>query len=349
MILSLGKEVYHYKMKLGIGIVGSGAIARVHAQCIQSHSSAYISGVLSTSEDRARALATEVNTPYFVNSDAFYNQQGLHAVVICNESGRHGESLEKALDANMHVLCEKPLETSLDKIDKILNLVNSKNLKIGVVFQNRFNPEYKKLKKLVLEGFLGKILLVNTQINWYRDPSYYANREWRGSLDLDGGAALINQGIHTLDLLIDLIGAIDQVGGTIATRIHQIEGEDIAVAHFKFQNGTLGTLSAGTCLYPGYPESITVYGTKGQLHFEGGQIKSCSLSKWNPKSTSEGTSGNNSPSVNNIELHQAVFNDFMESIETDREPSVTPAVARKSVELIQAIYKASKSMQTIQI
>lgn len=336
-------------MKLGIGIVGSGAIAKVHAACIEAQPNTSISGILTRNPTNAASLAAEYNTEVYTNYREFYKQKKLHGVCICNESGLHGESISKAIHAKKHILCEKPLETTIPKIEAILVQHKMYSLKLGVVFQNRMNPEYKKFKQCIDSGQLGDILLVNTQINWYRDAMHYKSNPWRGSMALDRGAALINQGIHTLDLLLDLIGEVKSLGAKIDTKVHEIEGEDLVVAHLTFKNGVLGTLSAGTCLYPGYPESIYVYGTKGSITYEGGFIRSCSLPNWKQKEIQNKSQGSQTAKLDNTELHQAVFNDFVNAILNDTQPLVGIEEARKSVALIQAIYKASDTEEIIKL
>jgi len=336
-------------MTLGIGIVGSGAIAKVHAACVEANVNTRFAGILSRSKNKANSLAQTYNTSVFTDPDSFYKQKELDAVCICNESGLHGESIRIALEANKHVLCEKPLETTLPKIDSIIEKIEEQKIKLGVVFQNRCNPAYLEFKETVQSGALGEILLVTTQINWYRDKNYYKTNNWRGTIALDGGAALINQSIHTLDLLIDLMGSVTSVGAKIATKMHSIEGEDLAVAHFTFKNGALGTLSAGTCLYPGHPESISVYGSKGSMVFEGGQIRSCNLPNWSPGSKSNPNPSGGSPKVASIALHQAVLEDFVRAIEKDQTPLVNAKEAKKSVELIHAIYEASNKKEIIKL
>lgn len=336
-------------MKLGIGIVGSGAIAKVHAACIHAQPNTYLAGILTRNQKNAASIGAEFDTVVFTNPKEFYKQADLDIVCICNESGRHGESITEAIQANKHILCEKPLETSGSKIDLIFDQLKKTSLKLGVVFQNRLNPAYKEFKSAIQSGKLGTILLVNTQINWYRDANYYQSNAWRGTLKLDGGAALINQGIHTLDLLLDLMGDVDQVGAKIDTKVHDIEGEDLVVAHLTFKKGSLGTLSAGTCLYPGHPESIAVYGTKGSMVFEGGSIQSCSLPDWKSNAKTNSNQGSKTAKVNSIELHQAVLNDFIHAVLEDRQPLVNIDTARKSVELIQTIYQASNTNQIIKL
>jgi predicted dehydrogenase len=336
-------------MNLGIGIVGSGAIAEVHAACIEAQSNAHLAGILTRSKNNAKSLAEKFNIEVFTDSAIFYSQTALDAVCICNESGLHGKSILQAIEAKKHILSEKPLETTLSKIDSIIDKLNGQKISLGVVFQNRMNPNYIAFKKTIQSGKLGEVLLVNTQVNWYRDDNYYKSNNWRGTIALDGGAALINQSIHTLDLLIDLMGAVRSVGAQVETKTHDIEGEDLAVAHLTFQSGALGTLSAGTCLYPGYPESITVYGTKGNMVFEGGLIRSCSLPEWKPTANLLNNLTSGSAKLNSIELHQAVIDDFIKSVLEDKEPLVNAKEARKSVALIEAIYKASEKKQIIKL
>ena len=124
-------------------------------------------------------------------------------------------------------------------------MLESSGIKLGCVFQNRENPEYIKLKNYLDSGALGKVLLCQSTINWYRSPKYYED-SWRGTIAMDGGAALINQGIHTVDLIIDLMGEVSEVNGYIDTLYHKIEGEDIGIASIKFKSGALGTLSFET-------------------------------------------------------------------------------------------------------
>lgn len=304
-------------MIFGIGIIGSGAIARVHATCIEMMPNIRFAGILSRNTTRAKILADTYNTVLFTEPEKFFNQKDLDIVCICNESGLHAENIQKAIKYNKHIVCEKPLDTSLYKIDAIIDQLNNHPIKLGVVFQNRMNPHYIELKNKVIRGELGDILLVNTEINWYRDTNYYEKNKWRGTLALDGGASLMNQGIHTLDLLIDLMGEIFQVSAQIETKQHNIEGEDLAVAHFKFKNNALGTLSAGTCLYPGHPESISIFGTKGSITFKGGQIRQCSLPDWQPTNKQEHHQNIRSAQITNNELHLAIFENFINAIIED--------------------------------
>lgn len=328
--------------KVGFGIIGTGNIAKFHANCIEKISNAQLLGVLSKSENRAQQLADHFHCPVFWEMDQLLAVAGIEVICICNESGLHGATIEQVAKAGKNILCEKPLEITVQKIDQITEVVNHSGVKLGCVFQNRENPEYQKLKGYVREGVLGKLLLCQTGINWYRPPGYYEN-SWRGTHVMDGGAAFINQGIHTIDLMLDLMGDLSEVSGFIDTLHHAIEGEDVGVAALKFKSGALGTLSCGTALFPGEPEYITLYGSSGNVCFRGGKIVSSSIDsihrELNAFQNETGT-GASDPMAISDQFHIEVIKDMIDAVTHDKAPMVNTNEAKKSVALINAIYQS---------
>jgi UDP-N-acetyl-2-amino-2-deoxyglucuronate dehydrogenase len=328
--------------KIGFGIIGTGNIAKFHADCIEKITDAHLFGVLSKSKSRAQQVAKDYKCPVFWEMEKLLSQQEIDVICVCNESGLHGTTIAEIAKAGKHILCEKPLETTVDKIDRIAAVVKSSGVQLGCVFQNRENPEYKKFKNYIESGSLGKILLCQTSINWYRPPTYYKS-SWRGTIALDGGAALINQGIHTIDLMLDLMGEVILVGGIVDTLHHQIEGEDVAVASLKFKSGALGTLSGGTALYPGEPESITIYGTLGNIVFRGGKIVSSTVESIHQalsESDENPGTGASDPMAITDQFHIAAIKDIIDAIRFNRSPRVNIDQAKKSVALINAIYQS---------
>ena len=328
--------------KIGFGVIGTGNIAKFHAQCIDKIPNAKLLGVLSKTESRAHDIALNFKAPVYWEIEKLLSHPEIDVICVCNESGLHGAVIEKIAKAGKHILCEKPLETTVEKIDRIAEVVKSSGIQLACVFQNRENPEYKKLKTFIESGSLGKILLCQTSINWYRPPTYYEG-SWRGTKALDGGAALINQGIHTIDLMVDLMGEVAQVSGLIDTLHHHIEGEDVAVAALRFRSGALGTLSGGTALFPGEPESITIYGTLGNVVFRGGKIVSSSVESIGQAlkaSDDDPGSGASDPMAITDQFHIAAIEDFMDAIRHDRVPKVNIDEAKKSVALINAVYQS---------
>ncbi len=327
---------------LNIGIIGSGAIAKVHARCVQSHPKAKLLGMVCSDEKRAKTLGSEFDIPIFSDEESLL-EIPIDAVIVCNESGKHGQSSMKAARAKKHILCEKPLEITSQKIDAILDTVEANNVCLGVVFQNRTHPEYKKFKKALKDGVIGTPLLAQTQINWYRDAAYYESNPWRGTLQWDGGAAFMNQGIHTIDLLLDLLGDVALVSGTIATTTHAIEGEDLGVAHLKFKSGVLGTLSGGTALYPGFPEQIALYGTHGRMIFEAGKIiEAPDANLISPTNPNENNS-NATAKIKNDSLHLNILSNFIDAVLEQRQPLVNGTSARNSVAFIEALYEENET------
>ena len=328
--------------KLGFGIIGTGNIANFHANCIEKIQNAKLLGVYSKSETRANRVAKNFSCPVFWDMEKLLSHPNIDIICVCNESGLHYITIDKIAKSGKHVLCEKPLETSVEKIDKIAAIVKSSGIKLGCVFQNRQNPEYKKFKSYISSGTLGEILLCQTSINWYRPPSYY-NGSWRGTNSLDGGAALINQGIHTIDLMLDIMGDVNEISGFVDTLHHEIEGEDIAVASLKFKSGALGTLSGGTALFPGEPESISIYGTTGNIIFRGGKIVSSSVASIQQelsKLNNQPGSGASDPMAITDQFHISVIKDMINAVICDKTPSIDIDRARKSVELINSIYNS---------
>ena len=330
------------KRKIGFGIIGTGNIAKFHADCIEKIEGSYLLGVVSKTETRAKEISKLFNCSVFFELEKLLEIPEIDIVCVCNESGLHGETISKIAKAGKNVLCEKPLETTVDKINKIERVLESSHIKLGCVFQNRENPEYIKLKNYLDSGVLGKVLLCQSTINWYRSPKYYED-SWRGTISMDGGAALINQGIHTVDLIINLMGEVSEVNGYIDTLYHKIEGEDIGIASLKFKSGALGTLSFGTSLYPGEPESISIYGTKGSIYFSGGKIISSTVDKINNHLITNNTdlgSGASDPMAISDQLHISTIKNMINVILNDEKPKVDIYEAKKSVTLINAIYQS---------
>ena len=330
--------------RLRFGIIGTGAIASHHAKSIQELDSCQLVGVCSSSESRAKGASERFGVPGYSNVDDFLAIKDLDVVCVCTQSGNHLEPILAAAKAGKHIITEKPLEVSVERAERIISECKAQGVKLGVIFQSRFNPAFLKIKEAVKSGLLGKLLLGNAYIKWYRHREYYDSSDWKGTLKGDGGAALINQGIHTIDLLIDIMQDVEDVYGQVKTMVHDIEGEDVAVALLNFKNGAMGTIEGGTALYPGYKERLEIFGEDGSIIYEGGEIVSWNLKM--EKETSDDDSeiastGANDPMSVDYRLHKAQISDMVDAIRQNRDPLVTGEDAMKSLELITAIYKSS--------
>jgi len=218
-------------------------------------------------------------------------------------------------------------------------------VKLGVIFQDRLKPDVCRLKQLVAEGRLGKLLLAEAQVKWYRPPDYYAGSRWRGTLSLDGGGALINQGVHTLDLLLWLLGDVAAVQARIATLMHSIEAEDTAIALLEFSCGALGVFQATTAAYPGYPRRVAITGSEGTAVLENDRLVVAGLRNPPPdlgaNQASEPSPSASSPVVSDIAGHRRIIEDFIEAVQHNRAPVCDGHEGRRSVALIERIYLAS--------
>ncbi len=330
--------------------MGTGAIAAHHAAAIRAFEGSELIAVCSSSRSRAEKAQEKFQVKAYSDISEFLENDAIDVVCICTESGNHMEPGIASAKAGKHVLLEKPIEVSLDRADQLIRACDSSGVKLAVIFQNRFKAGYQKVKEALGQGVLGKLIMGTAAINWYREPSYYQTSDWKGTLKGDGGAALINQGIHTIDLLLDVMGEVDQVYGQVKTAVHQIEGEDVGVAVLNFKNGALGTITGGTALYPGYPERLEIYGEKGSVILEAGKITA-----WNIKgeempaeiASAEERSGYSDPMAIDFNLHLAQIRDMVEAIHEDKDPLVTGLTGRRSLELILGIYQSSKEGKPI--
>jgi predicted dehydrogenase len=267
-------------------------------------------------------------------------------VAIGSPSGLHATQGIAAAQCGLHVLTEKPIDISTERADALIEAAHRNRVKLGVIFQDRLKHDIRKLKQWVTEGALGKPMFADARVKWYRPPGYYDNSRWRGTLSLDGGGALINQGVHTVDLMLWLFGDVTRVQACTSTALHAIEAEDTAVAILEFASGALGVLQATTAAYPGYPRRLEVTGSEGTIILEHDRIVAADLRN-PPANISADTArdqnlSSSSPVVSDVRGHQAVFEDFIQAIQEDRMPACDGREGRRSLAVIEAIYRAAQ-------
>jgi len=332
--------------KIGIGIIGTGSIADIYDKSIRELDNCELIAVCSSSPERASLASAKFGVPSYSDYAEICQRKDIDLIVICTESGKHLEPTIVAASYNKHVLTEKPIEVTIERAEKMIEVCKKHHVKLGCIFQNRFKSGFAKLKKAVDEGVFGKLIHGNAYINWYREPQYYKNSKWRGTFAGDGGAALINQGIHTIDQLINVMGNVKSVFAKVRTAIHDIEGEDFGQAMLTFENGASGSTIAATSLYPGYPERLEIYGEKGSAILEAGEIlhwnvmgKESELRQIQKNSGS----GASNPMAISHHAHKIQINDMVEAIQQNREPIILGEEALKSIKLIKSIYESSAS------
>jgi len=259
--------------KVKFGIIGTGAIAAMHAEALKDAKNAELVAVFDQVTDRARQFAEKYNVRAIDSFEAFLADPEVEAVTIATPTGIHGKVAVPAALAGKHLLCEKPLDVTTEKVDEIIAACDKTGVLMMSVFQSRFIQNVALIKKAVEAGRFGKIVLASCQCKWFRTQEYYDSATWRGTWALDGGGALMNQSIHTIDLLQYLNGDVEEVTAATATLTHTgIEVEDNAVAIVKYKNGALGTIEGSTSCAPGFPRRVEISGSLGSVVLEDTRI-----------------------------------------------------------------------------
>ena len=340
-------------MAIGFGIVGTGMIANYHAAAIQEVSKTLnvrLCGVLSRSEESGQAFAAKHNIPtYTTNPDKFFSDDDIHVVCIATPSGAHLESALQAISAGRHLIVEKPLEITEDRVDCMLNAADKAGVKVGAILQARFSKGARAVKQAIESGRFGQIVSCSAYVKWYRSPEYYKG-SWKGTLDLDGGGAVMNQAIHAVDLLQWFCGMPAEVYAQTTRRVHEsIEAEDTASAVFRYKDGSFGVLEATTAAFPGWERRIEVCGSQGSAVIEDDRIV-----RWDFRVTRDedtelintfakdrSSSGASSPNQIPITGHIKHIEDMAIALATGRPLEINGAEARKTVQLVRAIYRSA--------
>ncbi|HXG68610.1 MAG TPA: Gfo/Idh/MocA family oxidoreductase [Blastocatellia bacterium] len=334
-------------MTMYVGILGGGNISDTHARAARSIAGLEIAAVYGPNREKAARLGELYGGRVYDDLNKFFAHRPMDMVAIGSPSGLHAEQGMAAARRGLHVLVEKPIDITVERADALITACREAGVKLGVFFQDRVKPDVMKLKKLVDEGRLGKPILASGRVKWHRPPEYYGGSRWRGTWALDGGGALMNQGIHTVDLLLWLFGDVRRVYAKAITALHHVEVEDTLVATLEFANGAIGTLEAATSVYPGYRRRLELTGSEGTVILEHDRVIAADLRSPAPE-FSAGQDGDanpaaTSPVVSDVSGHRAVFEDFLRAIATGGTPRADGLEGCRSVRLAQAIYESSRT------
>jgi predicted dehydrogenase len=335
--------------KWNFGIIGAGLIADFHAKAIQSLKNARLIGVCGSNPEKARNLADKYKCKVFLNYEEMLRSSEIEIVTIATPSGAHMEPTIEAARQEKHVICEKPLEISLDRIDKMIEAHAKAGTKLGGIFNYRFNDTLKYLKEAIENGRFGTITYASVHVPWWRSEGYYKD-SWHGTSKLDGGGALMNQSIHMIDILQLLMGPVDSLQAYISTLAHTIEVEDTATAIMRFKNNALGFIYGSTASFPGQFRRLEITGTKGTViqvenSFKVWQFEDQTendIEIFNKFFQIEGGGGVSDPASIPFEPHAKNIAAFIESVEGAFPFEIDGHEARKAVEIILAIYSSAK-------
>lgn len=349
--------------KLRFGIVGCGVIGPTHAEAINSLSDAQLVAICDIVPERARKLANSYGATAYTDMDEMLAREKLDVVTICTPSGRHGEDACKVMLSGRHVIVEKPMEISLAAIDEMLRVQQETGVKLAVISQHRFDPASQQVHALLEEQTFGKLVLGNAIIPWWRSQGYYDSGAWRGTWKLDGGGVLMNQSIHSIDLLQWFMGPVKSVYAYTATLAHRMETEDVAVAVLRFANGAPGTIAATTGAYPGVTTRIEVFGDRGSAMIEDDNLSYLHLARDDQEEAGAYGAAQKQETVQeqgkktmgaaqnaadvSYQGHALQIADMVRAIRENGTPLVDGYAARRPVEIILAIYESARGQKEV--
>ena len=340
------------KNTFGFGIIGCGVISRWHARSVLELEGARLVGVTDNRIENAQKFAEEFPCKVYESLEEMLACPEIDIVSICTPSGLHAPIAVQAAQTKKHIVVEKPMAITREQVADMVRACEENQVKTAVISQLRFTPSIRRVKEAVEKGELGKILLGDVYMKYYRSPEYYDSATWRGTWALDGGGALMNQGIHGIDVLQYLVGPVKSVFGSCKTLARDIEVEDTASVVVEYENGAIGTIQGTTSVEPGYPRVIEISGTRGTIvlkedviirwDVDGKQLDESQIPKGNVESFRD-------PAGFAIDNHKMQIQDLMEAIREDRPPLVDIYEGKKPVEIILAAYESSESGRKIDL
>jgi len=341
------------------GIIGLGTIAHFHANAIQAMRGGRLVAVASRDRARADEFARKFGVDAAGSYRALVERDDIDIVTICTPSGAHLEPTVMAARHGKHVLCEKPFDVTLRRIDRMIETCQSSRVVLGGIFQSRTSEVYQRIKQAVDGGRFGRLALGSAYGKWWRSQAYYDSAAWRGTRRLDGGGCLMNQGIHAIDLLQWFMGPAVEVRAFAARRSHtRIDVEDAAVAAIRFASGALGVIEGATSAWPGHAKKIELCGDQGSVATREDDLATWTFARREKGDAAlvkrlgardTGRGGAADPRAIAFTGHQRQFEDFVSALRTGRPPSVDGAEGRKSVELILAIYRSASTGRTVKL
>lgn len=357
------------------GIVGCGAIGPTHAGALKQLEEAQLVAVADTIRERAQTMAEKFGVGKIYPSDhQLIQDPTIDAVIFATPSGMHARQAVQAMQAGKHVVVEKPMDVTLEACDQMIKVEQQTGRKLAIISQHRWDHASIFVKHAIDSGQLGKLILVDMTVKWWRTQEYYDSGDWRGTYRWDGGGALMNQGVHTVDLMQWLAGPVESVFARCITAGHErIEVEDVAVATLRFKNGAIGNLLATTAAYNGQPARLDLYGTEGSAIIEGDRLKMFRL-KDGTEVTAQGASQHavrvamgGTASVKNETIrrlesvspqdpgavwgdaHREQLRDFIHAIQTNGQPLIHGTEGKKPVEIILAVYESARTGREVRL
>ncbi len=340
----------------GVALAGAGMVSAAHADSILELEFTDLKIAYSRTEKRAKAFAKKYSIPWTCDYDEILRRGDVDIVDITTAPWNHADMGMKAANAGKHVIVEKPMDVNLEKCDALIGSCRKNNVKLSVIFQNRFKKSTRRVKEYIDSGGLGELLYASGHVKWFRPQEYYDADDWRGQKATEGGGVIFGQAGHSLDLLLWFFGPVREVYASAVTApVHKnIDVENLGVVNLKFRNGALGMLEAATSLYPGMPERIELHGTRGAIAIEQGGIKMWDIKdaepEDNPGNLEEETgTGARDPMAFPITWHKLQIEDMCRAIGEDRGTEINGEEGKKLNEICRYIYESAEKNIPVEI
>ena len=335
-------------MALGFGIIGCGTIANWHVAGIRACKDAKLIGAADFKPEFSAKFCEKYGITQFLSVEEMLASKEIDVVCICTPSGLHADYAVQVASAGKHVIVEKPMALTVADSDRVIRACDEHQVKCCVISQSRFTNTIQTIKKAIDEGKLGRIVTADVSMKYFRSQEYYDVSGWRGTWKMDGGGALMNQGIHGIDALQYLMGNVKSIFGYARTLARNIEVEDTCSAVLEFENGAIGIIQGTTSVYPGYPRRISISGTKGTITineelFEEYCIEGEEQLPDGIVLGGEQRSGSSDPTNMDTRGHEMQIADMVDAILQNRKPMVDARDGKRPVQIITAIYESSRT------
>lgn len=330
---------------LRFSIWGCGMISRFHADALSEVCGARLVGAYDLNETACDKFCETYGIYSFESSEELVSSDKTDVVCICLPSGLHYEAAMQCIKNKKHVVIEKPIALTSEQAGDIVKAAEENGVYVSVISQLRYSNAIKEVKRIADSGKLGTITLGNAIMKYWRSEDYYKSGSWRGTWEMDGGGALMNQGIHGVDLLQYLMGKVVAVSAFAKTLIHDIQTEDTLTAILEYENGAVGTIQATTSVAPGYGRRIEIHGSKGSIVLCEDTIEICDVEgeEESISDTKKDFASASRPDGIDASLHTMQLQDFVNAVNKGEKPWIDATEGKKSVDIICAIYESAKT------
>lgn len=330
-------------------VVGLGR-GRAHVKALLRAEGVKLVAVCDKNIDAANKIAAEHQLDVYTELEDMLKRDDIDLVHVCTPSGLHSEMLLKIAESGKHAITEKPLDITLEKIDQAIEAFEKRSLHLGCIFQSRFTPTVQKIKQAVADGRLGKIVYANAQVTWYRSQQYYdQSGGWRGTWKWDGGGSLMNQSVHTIDLMQWIVGPVRSVFGRTQVSTHDIETEDLGVAVVEFAGGAFGTIIGTTSAYPGFGTTLEIFGEHGGITMKDSKITAWKIKGENMEAEEAQMIGLSDAASAADDSTFLQIQDMVNAVRFNQPPQITGKEGRYAVQIVLSIYESARSGQMVHL